>query len=91
MMTEKDFEIINKVFDEYCEKNGIIKKDLNIHAQCYDPINKVVFLLRQREDQKGLSFEELIANDLPMPVSFEISANGVIDRRNEPEKLYSVQ
>ena len=69
-------------------KSGIIKKDLNIHAQCYDPINKVVFLLRQRENQKGLSVRELIANDLLMPISFEISANGVIDRRNEPEKIY---
>ena len=51
-------------------------------------LTKLFFLLRQREDQKGLSVRELIANDLLMPISFEISANGVIDRRDEPEKIY---
>ena len=56
MMTEKDFEIINKVFDEYCEKNGIIKKDLNIHAQCYDPINKVVFCYDKEKIKKDYLF-----------------------------------
>ena len=38
-------------------------------------LTKLFFLLRQREDQKGLSVRELIANDLLMPISFEISAN----------------
>ena len=69
-------------------KNGIEVDSLEIKGRSYDPVNNILYLQRQREDQKGLSVRELIANDLLMPISFEISANGVIDRRDEPEKIY---
>ena len=88
MINKELFNHLINIFNDYCEENGIDIDSLEIQGRSYDPINNILYLQRQREDQKGLSVRELIANDLPMPVSFEISANGVIDRRNEPEKIY---
>ena len=88
MTDEKVLNHLYEIFYDYCDKNGIDIDSLEIKGRSYNLKKKVLFLQRQREDQKGMSFEELIANDLPMPVSFEITEDGVIDRRNEPEKLY---
>ncbi len=83
MKKTEEFKQLHKLFDDYCISNKLDKEKLNIAGEAYNPVNKVIYLLTERSNQKGLPIDKLIESDKPMYIAFEVRKTGVIDRRKE--------
>ena len=83
MKKTEEFKQLYKLFDDYCISNKLVKEKLNIDGEAYNPVNKVIYLLTERSNQKDLPIDQLIESDKPMSIAFEVRKTGVIDRRKE--------
>lgn len=83
MKNTEEYKQLHELFDDYCISNKLVKEKLKISGEAYNPVNKVIYLLTERSNQKDLPIDRLVECDEPMCIAFEVSETGVIDRRKE--------